>query len=200
MKDYPSIDRLAELQQMIADFSAIKRAIHIADKGRFENDVEHSYGLAMTCWFLASKIAPDLDLHKIISYALVHDLVELHTGDTFAFDEKSIKTKSQREEKSFQRIKQDWQDFPGMLEAIENYESKSDKEANFVYTIDKMLPAIMVELGEKGLFWNRHKITKEMHESEKYKKMRQSEEALPYLDLIIQWLAKRDNFYKPNKK
>ena len=48
--DYPSIDRLAELQQLIADFAKVKRMPHLADNGMEENDVEHSFGLALTCW------------------------------------------------------------------------------------------------------------------------------------------------------
>lgn len=79
MKSAPTIQRIAELQQLIADFSRIERAVELADTKRPENDIDHSYGLALTCWFLAPKIAPELDLQKIFAYALSHDIVELHT-------------------------------------------------------------------------------------------------------------------------
>jgi putative hydrolase of HD superfamily len=62
-----------------------------------ENDTEHSYNLAMTAWYLAAYF-PELDKNKLIRYALVHDLVEIHAGDTFAFgDAKHIASKSERE-------------------------------------------------------------------------------------------------------
>jgi 5'-deoxynucleotidase YfbR-like HD superfamily hydrolase len=86
MSDSPSMDRLAELQQLIADFSKIQRIPPMGNSGRPENDVEHSFGLALTCWYLQPKVAPDLDLLKILQYALSHDIVELHAGDTFVFD------------------------------------------------------------------------------------------------------------------
>jgi 5'-deoxynucleotidase YfbR-like HD superfamily hydrolase len=59
---YPSMARIAELQQFIADFAKVERVPQLADTGRPENDVEHSFGLALTCWFLAPKIAPELSL------------------------------------------------------------------------------------------------------------------------------------------
>ena len=87
--DYPSLNRLAELQQLIADFAKVKRVPHLADNGQPENDMEHSYGLALTCWYLQPKIAPELSLSEILQYALAHDIVELHAGDTFIFDDEN---------------------------------------------------------------------------------------------------------------
>lgn len=57
MTNYPSMDRLADLQKIIADFAKVTRAMNLADNDIAENDVEHSYGLAMTSWFLHGKIA-----------------------------------------------------------------------------------------------------------------------------------------------
>ena len=93
----PSIDRIAELQQLIANFGSVRRYIQFADKGHLETDVEHSYGLAFTAWYLALQLAPQLDIGKILKYALAHDLVELHAGDTYIFDHKNVKTKSEIE-------------------------------------------------------------------------------------------------------
>lgn len=196
---YPSVDRIADLQQLIADLSEVQRAIHIADKGRFENDVEHSYGLALTCMYLAPKIAPDLSMEKILKYALAHDMVEVHSGDTFAFDPAAVKTKQLREKNAQQKLAKEWADFPEMLDSISAYEQRSDEEAKFVYTIDKILPAIMVNLGEKSVFWNRNKVTRTMHEHEKEKKMKHSKEASPYLQMLNEWLADPDYFYKSEK-
>ena len=84
---------------MIADFAKVERIPDLADNRRPEKDVEHSYGLAMTCWFLHDKIAPGLDIAKILKYALSHDIVELHAGDTYVFDKEAVATKSERENK-----------------------------------------------------------------------------------------------------
>lgn len=193
----PSIDRIAELQQLIADFSQILRMIHLADTGRPENDVEHSFGLALTCWFLAPKVAPDLSLEKMLRYALAHDIVEIHSGDIFAFDKKGVKKKAALEEAALKRLYGEWPDFPELLEAARGYKDKSTPEARFVYTIDKILPTVMVNLGEKDKFWRRHKITLEMERKEKNGKMKHSPEALPYLDMLLEWVADPDYTYKP---
>lgn len=196
MSDIPSMDRLAELQQLIADFSKITRAMNLADTGRRENDVEHSFGLALTCWFLAPKIAPELDLSKILRYALAHDIIELHSGDTFVFDEVAVASKPEREAAALRKLEQEWPDFTELTTAAKQYAEKHDAEAKFVYTIDKLLPPILVSLGEGDAFWERNKITRAMHEAEKHKKMRSSPEALPYLELLEDWLAKRHTFYE----
>lgn len=195
----PSIERIAQLQQFIAQFSNVERFINMTDTGRKENDVEHSFGLALTCWFIATHIAPHLNLEKILVYALAHDIVEVHSGDTFIFDAPSVATKSDRENNAIKKLYKEWPDFPEMVRAAEDYKNKASDEAKFVYTVDKMLPALMVNLGEKDMFWNKHKITKEMHASEKTEKMRHSPELKGYDELLNEWLSKPDYFYSPSK-
>lgn len=197
-RQQPSMNRIAELQQLIADFAQVLRMPQLANTGRLENDAEHSFGLALTCWFLAPKVAPKLNLAKILTYALAHDIVELHSGDTFAFDKLRVKTKAAREIVALKQLRQDWPDFPELTEAAQIYQDKSDPEARFVYTIDKILPSVMVNLGEKEAFWHRHKITREMEEAEKRHKMHHSPEALPYLEVLLQWMAEPDRYYKPD--
>jgi putative hydrolase of HD superfamily len=195
-RDIPSIERIAELQQLIANFASIQRMVHLANSGRFENDVEHSFGLALTCMFLAPKIAPELSLEKILCYALAHDMVEIHSGDTFAFDPEAVKGKARREAEALKQLQNEWPDFPELTTAAEAYKDKENPEARFVYTIDKLLPAIMVNIGEKETFWSRHKITREMEVTEKHGKMKHSPEALPYLDMLLEWMSDPDYFYK----
>jgi len=108
-----------------------------------ENDVEHSYALAMAGWFLAPYF-PHLDESKIIRYALAHDLVEIHAGDTFAYGEQQhIDTKKAREQAAAEQLSREWPDFPDLHEAIRDYEERADAEAKFVYALDKIMPALM---------------------------------------------------------
>jgi putative hydrolase of HD superfamily len=196
MSEHPSVERIAELQQFIADFSRIERVPELADTGRKENDVEHSFGLALTCWYLAPKLASELSLEKILCYALAHDTVEIHAGDTFIFAPKEeLATKSDREEAALVQLRQDWPDFPEMIDAAETYKNKANEEAKFVKAVDKMLPALMVNLGEKEAFWQRHKITLEMEIQEKVS-LKVSDAFAPYYDRLIEWLSNPDYFYK----
>lgn len=184
----PSIQRISELQRLIADFSQIKRHLNLADTGRRENDAEHSFGLALTSWFLATQIAPHLSLEKILKYAIAHDIVEIHAGDTFVFDAAKVSTKEKREKEALKQIEADWPDFPEMSEYARRYMEKADDEAKFVYTVDKILPPLMVRLGEAEKFWKRNKITKQMHIQEKRSKMKYCPELQDYAKLLADYL------------
>lgn len=198
-QSYPTVQRIAELQQLIANFSKIERVLNLADTGRSENDVEHSFGLALTCLFLAPKIAPELDTARLLTYALCHDLVEIHSGDTFVFDEAMVATKSKREKAALKKLELEWPDFTEMTNAAKDYMNKANREAVFVYTVDKMLPPIMINLGEKDAYWKSHKITRKMLEETKGKTMRLSEELGGYEQKLYEWLADPDYFYKPEE-
>jgi putative hydrolases of HD superfamily len=193
----PSFDRIVAIQQFVADFSRIARVPQLADTNRPENDVEHSFGLALTCWFLAPKIAPELSLEKILCYALAHDAVELHAGDTFIFGpEQELLSKSDREDKAIEKLAAEWPDFQELTAYTHNYKNKADGEAKFVYAVDKLLAAIMVNLGEKDSFWRRHQITQEMLEADKEPKVKASPYIAPYYEEFIAWLTSPDYFYK----
>lgn len=195
MTHHPSMDRLAELQQLIADFSKIKRAVPLADANDAENDVEHSYGLAMTCWFLHDKIAPELDLSKILRYALAHDLVEIHAGDTYPFDAAAVATKDRRERDAMRLLEKDWHDFPMIVEFAEGYADKIDEEAKFAYAVDKLLPVIMIEIADARAIWNQKQITLAMEREIKVNILR-SDYVAPYYEKLLTWLDDRDNIPK----
>lgn len=197
MTKQPTIERVAQLQQLIADFACVYRVPQLADKKRAENDVEHSYGLALTAWFLAKHIAPELDQGKILKYALTHDLVELYAGDTFVFgDEAELESKPAREDEAIKQLAQEWSDFPEMSVFAQNYKEKMNEEAKFVYAVDKLLPVLMVNIGERNAFWSRHKVTREMQMQEKESKVKVSRYVGPYYAKLRDWMSNPDYFYK----
>lgn len=192
---HPSIDRLADLQQLIINLSKVERVMQFGDTGRKENDVDHSYGLALTCWYLAPKIAPQLNLEKIFKYAIAHDLVEIQAGDTFVFgDSKEIDNKADREAEAIKQLYKDWPDFTEMVDATKGYDDKIDEEAKFVKAVDKFIPLIIIDQGEGGEFWDRHKITLDMMRENKVT-IKVSDHVAPYYDKILDWLEARDNMY-----
>lgn len=193
--NYPSMDRLAELQQLIADFAKVERVLHLANLGRAENDAEHSFGLAITCWYLQPKIAPKLDIGKILEIALAHDIVELHAGDTFVFDAKRSATKDQRERDAIKQLVKDWPDFPELIERTSEYIDKASEEAKFVKAVDKILPPIMVDIGESTAYWKRQNVTLQMIIENK-KTIHVSDHVSPYYERLISWLEERGNIPK----
>lgn len=190
----PSIRRIAELQQLIAQFAGVERAYYLPGVGRRDADTDHSYGLALTCWFLQPKIAPELDLAEIFKLALAHDLVEIYAGDTYIYDEVAMKDKNERERAAIRELRNDWRDFPEMANYAGQYMGKMSEEAKFVKAVDKLLPAILCELSGKNE-WERLDVTMKMQREDKVS-MHVSSYISPYYDKLFVWLEERGNLSK----
>lgn len=147
----------------------------------YENDTEHSYNLAMTAWFLAQWF-PELDKNKVIQYALAHDLVEIHAGDTFIYGSpEELASKTKREAKAFKKLSKEWADFEDIIQCIKSYETRTDDEAKFVYALDKIMPIMLVYLHD-GHSWEIDNITAKMLYEAKIEKVALSPEITPYFE------------------
>lgn len=135
---------LFALQQTIIDFARIDRNIYLAKTERRENDVEHSFCVALLCWFIHDKYKLKLDVTKILKYALVHDLVEVYAGDvnTYASPE-ARQRKVDDEHAALERLTTEYGEFPDMTNTMAAYEAKEDEESLFVWTVDKMQQLVM---------------------------------------------------------
>src|SRR5680860_196716 len=122
MKEKIDLKKSIEFIELLQKFQKIERAIYVKGEDRKENDSEHSYQLVMFAWYLISSYKLDLDLDLIIKYALVHDLVEVYAGDTFAFDDDHRESKEKREDESLERLKSEFGEFPDIFPLIEQYE------------------------------------------------------------------------------
>ena len=194
----PDSQRLTAFHDLLIQLQKVERfTLYPYDTSKRENDVEHSYFLAMAVWMLAPHF--DLDADKAIKIALTHDLIEVHSGDTFVFGEQAnIDTKAQRERDALDRIKNDWPDFPAMIESIEDYEHKASAEARFVYALDKVMPIIMNILG-KGYGWRKNKITLERFIAEKEAKIAKDSPIYDYYQEILSMLRENPGyFYQEN--
>lgn len=177
----PTLQRLLELQRLLLDFSNVERVLHRrrSDQLQMENDTEHSYDLAMTAWYLA-KWFPNLDKDKIIKFALVHDFVEVHAGDTFTYGSpEDIASKEQREAEALKKLQGDWSDFSDLTKEIIEYESLKGSEAKFVYALDKLMPIMMIYIHD-GYSWKEHGITAKMLYDKKKAQVAKSPEIYPY--------------------
>lgn len=179
----PDIHRLLELQRLLLAFSQIDRVLQRkhGEAYVYENDTEHSYNLAMTAWFLAPHF-PLLDRDLLIRYGLVHDLVEIHAGDTDIYAPAHIiATKKARETAAADQLQADWADFPNMHDLIERYEERADAEARFVYALDKIMPIMQIYINE-GHTWQVEGITAAKLNAVKADKVALSPEVKPYYD------------------
>ena len=136
-----------ELQRLVVDLALIERNHHLIDSERRENNIEHSFMVAMLCWYICSYHALKLDLSKVLRYALAHDFVERYAGDTNAFASKEVRERKVKLEKAAaERLGREFGDFGDLVDIIHGYEDKKDDEALFVWTVDKMQALILGDL------------------------------------------------------
>jgi putative hydrolases of HD superfamily len=195
MSTLPDIQRLFDLQKLLHQFHTIERQVHLPGEPiRPESDTEHTYTLTMSAWFLAQYF-PELDTNTCIRLALVHDLVEIYAGDTFAYATgKPQASKSDREEAALKKIAGEWQDFPELVEAIEGYEALATPESCFVYALDKLMPPIIVFMGQ-GHSWKAHKITFEKLLGNKSSKIQKSPQVLTYFNQLVKLMQQNPDYF-----
>ncbi len=192
------INRLIELQKLLASFNQVDRRAHRQHGDRFvpENDTEHSYNLAMTAWYLTGWF-PKLNKGLVLQYALAHDLVEIHAGDTYIYGSKEeLSSKQQREAEALDKLEDDWPDFDDMIKTIHSYEQRADAESRFVYALDKIMPIMLIYIHD-GYTWNKEKVTADMLYKAKIEKIRPSPEILPYFEDLHKLLISRPDLIKP---
>ena len=100
-------ERLKKQMDFILEVDKVKnimRQTYLADGNRKENDAEHSWHLALMAVLLKEYAPEEVDLSKVIPMVLIHDLVEIDAGDTYAYDDDGAKTKRAREKKGADRI------------------------------------------------------------------------------------------------
>ena len=191
----PGVQRLIDLQNLMVRFAAVERHVNMpAPLDRAENDIEHTYTLAMAAWFL-SEYFPELDRNKLIHLALAHDLLEVHSGDTFVYgDAAIIASKAEREAAAVKQLKQEWRDFPGLLTAIDEYEHRQSAEAKFVYALDKIM-VITLNMLSNGKTWHKHGVTFEQFVAEKEKKVPTSPEIYAYYKQLYDLLLTQPHLF-----
>jgi 5'-deoxynucleotidase YfbR-like HD superfamily hydrolase len=140
---------LFSLQRMINDLSLIERKHYHPEAKRRENDIEHSMAVAVLCWYVHDKYAIDLDIAKILKYALTHDFVERYAGDVPTFASSTERNeKVLREQESLIRLSEEFREFDDMVTSMQKYEKKEDEESLFVWSVDKIQQLIMGDLDD----------------------------------------------------
>lgn len=165
------LEKLFAFTRMLSEFREIKRMAKYVTSDVRENDTEHSYQLAMVCWYILEQYPDyDYDLNKVLKYALVHDIIEVYAGDTIPFESISERYKSdvtiftnnkhQREKDALQRLEIEFPEVKNIRSRVGDYENKSDKEAIFVYAIDKLIPDLSI-IPDNGKIWKEiiHSVT-----------------------------------------
>lgn len=157
--------RLARQVEFLVECDRLKeicRQTLVTGSRRRENDAEHSWHLCLCVLVLAEHANhPGLDVLRVLQLLIVHDLVEIDAGDTFAYDQGDhLATKEAREQAAADRL---FGMLPaetgGHLRALwEEYERGDTADARFVMAVDRMAP-MLLNLAEGGSTWREHGIT-----------------------------------------
>ncbi len=156
----PEKERLEKQICFIVEVDKVKnifRQTYLADGERKENDAEHSWHLALMAVLLQEHMEDKADLTKVMIMVLIHDLVEIDAGDTYAYDEKGAQTKREREVKAADRIfgllpEDQGQYFRELWEEFEAYETP---EAKFAHLLDNFQPLLLND-ASGGRSWKEH--------------------------------------------
>ena len=101
------MDRLEQQFAFIQEIDKEKfigRQTYLSDGLRKENDAEHAWHLALMTILLSEYANEGIDVLKTVTMLLIHDIVEIDAGDTYAYDEEGKKTQKEREERAAERI------------------------------------------------------------------------------------------------
>ncbi len=135
----------------------IFRQTSLSGHGRKENDAEHAWHMAIMTYLLKEYANDEVDIARAMMMCLIHDIVEIDAGDTYAYDEEGKKTQKAREEAAAERIfgllpEEQGREFRDIFEEFEKGESR---EARFVRAMDNLQPLLLNDSND-GSDWKEH--------------------------------------------
>lgn len=190
MNDRQRLEKQFDFIREIDKEKFIQRQTYLTDGVRKENDAEHAWHMAIMTILLSEYANEKIDVLKTVTMLLLHDIVEIDAGDTYAYDEDAKKTQREREERASERIF-------GLLpddqkerfQAIwEEFEAGETAEAKFARTMDNIQP-VMLNAATDGKAWEEHGVRLEQIMN-RNKNTSKGSEAL--------WDYARRNFVEPN--
>jgi len=184
--------RLLDFVKLTNIFKQTRRDIPVSEGLKPESDAEHSYQLIIISWYIATIENSNLNIDKILKYALIHDLAEVYAGDTplYTSNDAYLISKKDREKEAISRLKKEFPNFTDLHIWIKKYEEKTDDESKFVFAVDKLLPIMSIYL-DKGHAWKTHKINLGLILDKNEKRISISPIVKKYFDLMLKMIQER---------
>ncbi|MBQ8448854.1 MAG: HD domain-containing protein [Clostridia bacterium] len=172
----------------------ILRQTHITGYARRENDAEHAWHMAMMIYLLKEYSNEEFDVAKAMMMALIHDIVEIDAGDTYAYDTAALETQKEREERAAERIygllPDDQRDELRAL--FDEFEAGETPEARFAKTMDNFQPLLLND-SNGGADWREHKVIKSKVVGRQQRNILGSKEIWEYTSALIDENVKKGN-------
>lgn len=138
----------------------IFRQTHLSGHGRNENDAEHAWHMAIMAYLLQEYSNEKIDVARVMLMCLIHDVVEIDAGDTYAYDAEGLKTQKAREEAAKERL---YSMLPedqraDLVTIFDEFEERKTPEAKFARALDNLQPLILNNSNDGG-DWKNHDVT-----------------------------------------
>lgn len=181
------MNRLQKQIEFITEIDKLKHILRqsvLIDDRRRENDAEHSWHLAVMTMLLSEYVKEEIDLLRVMKMVLIHDIVEIDAGDTFAYDEAGYEDKNEREKQAAERI---FNILPAdQAEKINDlwleFEAKETPEARYAASLDRLQP-LLLNYNSEGHTWKMPGVNSE----KVYKRMAVIKESTPEIwDYVVE--------------
>ena len=172
----------------------IFRQTHLSGHGRNENDAEHAWHMAIMAYLLQEYSNEKIDVARVMLMCLIHDVVEIDAGDTYAYDAEGLKTQKAREEAAKERLysilpedqKKD------LVAIFDEFEERKTPEAKFARALDNLQP-LLLNNSNGGGDWKNHDVTAEQVYGRQSRTREGSEKLFEATDKIL-----KENIAKGN--
>ena len=157
MQQKEKLEKQLDFIREIDKEKEIFRQTYLADASRKENDAEHAWHMAIMTMLLSEYANEKIDVLKTVGMLLIHDIVEIDAGDTYAYDEAGKATQHEREQKAAERMYGLLPKEQGepLLELWEEFEAQQTPEARFARTMDNIQPMMLNDY-TSGKAWKEH--------------------------------------------
>lgn len=172
----------------------IFRQTYLSGHKRQENDAEHAWHMAIMAYLLKEYANETIDVAKVMLMCLIHDIVEIEAGDTYAYDTENLKTQKAREDAAKEKIyallpKDQQQELIALFDEFEAYETA---EAKFAHVMDNLQP-ILLNNSNGGSDWKDHQVTAQQVYERQTKTKLGSTKLFNVIDQILQEHIKSGN-------
>lgn len=172
----------------------IFRQTHLSGHGRNENDAEHAWHMAIMAYLLREYANETVDISRVMLMCLIHDVVEIDAGDTYAYDTEALKTQKAREDAAKERIYSLLPDDQKQeLQALfDEFEENQTPEAKFAHAMDNLQP-LLLNNSNQGSDWREHAVTAEQVYGRQAKTKEGSRRLYELTDAIIREHIEKGN-------
>ena len=130
----------------------IQRQTLLTGGERKENDAEHAWHMAIMAYLFREHSNESVDIAKVMLMCLIHDIVEIDAGDTYAYDAENLKTQKAREDAAKERIfsflpSEQKEEMIALFDEFEAYESA---ESKFAHAMDNLQPLMLNNSNDGG--------------------------------------------------